>query len=335
MKAPVLQLCNTKYTPGNLLMLLLWLIAVVGAVLFFFSDDNGLAVVVGLSSFAFIVVLIWALVRKRPYSADLQDMDFVLTHRVSFGVAFSILVAGIGALFLIGMVIGPAVSIILVSAFLGFGLVVSWRSQLSKRIVVTGILVGLLVGLGIIFLGNGDLVWAVFNLATLPLTFMSGALLIRRSGLAQSRLLQGDYSGAVRGFIWACAIAVPAALLNLLGGIQGGDSWIEYWWQPLYALVPGIAEETWARLFLTTLFYALLRPAANLHPRRVIFFSILFGALVHGFGHTGIDPLGLVIGSVLYGVPAGLLFVKYDFEHAVGYHFLIDFVRYAAALLSL
>ena len=62
--------------------------------------------------------------------------------------------------------------------------------------------------------------------------------------------------------------------------------------------------------------------------------DLLVGALVHGFAHTGIDPFGLVIGSLLYGLPTALLFIKKDFEHAVGYHFLIDFVRFVAALLN-
>ena len=115
--------------------------------------------------------------------------------------------------------------------------------------------------------------------------------------------------------------------------MQQSDTWVVNWWQPLYAIVPGIAEETWARLFLTTLCYALLRPATNHSPRRAVFGAILFGALVHGLAHTGINPIGLIIGSLLYGVPTALLFIKYDFEHAVGYHFLIDFVRYLAAWL--
>ncbi|MBE7385644.1 MAG: hypothetical protein F6J95_030125 [Leptolyngbya sp. SIO1E4] len=34
----------------------------------------------------------------------------------------------------------------------------------------------------------------------------------------------------------------------------------------------------------------------------------------------------------LFGVPMGLLFVKQDFEHAAGYHFFIDFVRFWVAL---
>ncbi len=33
----------------------------------------------------------------------------------------------------------------------------------------------------------------------------------------------------------------------------------------------------------------------------------------------------------LHGVSMALLFIKRDLEHAVGYHFFVDFVRFAAA----
>lgn len=98
--------------------------------------------------------------------------------------------------------------------------------------------------------------------------------------------------------------------------------------------MPGIAEETWARLFLTTFCYALLRPTTNQRPRRAVVVAVLVGALVHSFAHTGIDPLGLVIGGLLYFVPAALLFIKRDLEQAIGYHFLIVFVRFTAACSS-
>jgi len=44
--------------------------------------------------------------------------------------------------------------------------------------------------------------------------------------------------------------------------------------------------------------------------------------------------LGIIIGSLLYSIPEVLLMIKKDFEHAVGYHFMVDFVRYSAAFLS-
>jgi hypothetical protein len=68
--------------------------------------------------------------------------------------------------------------------------------------------------------------------------------------------------------------------------------------------------------------------------------AVLIAALTHAAVHVPtfslLGPNGLsmlLFGGLLYGVPMGLLFAKRDFEHAVGYHFFIDFVRFTAALL--
>jgi hypothetical protein len=159
-------------------------------------------------------------------------------------------------------------------------------------------------------------------------------LLIRRTGLAHSKWMNGRVALGLQSFLWGCVLALPAALLNLLGNLQAGDTWVRHVWQSLYAFVPALAEETWARLFLTTLIYAALRPVSGSRPRRAVVAAILIGALVHGFAHSGINPFGIVIGSLLYGLPTALLFIKKDFEHAIGYHFLVDFVRFLAAFLQ-
>jgi hypothetical protein len=93
-----------------------------------------------------------------------------------------------------------------------------------------------------------------------------------------------------------------------------------------------LARRRGSRLFLTTLVYLLLRPVTNARPRRALAAAVLLGAGTHAAAHTGINPIGLVIGAMLYGVPAGLIFIKRDLEHAIGYHFGIDVVRYVAAL---
>ncbi len=334
MSTSVSPLRNLTSNPLYALLALLWLVAVVGAIGALIPRWNGLNVLVGLSGFAFIIILIWTLAHKKPYSTDLPNLDFLLTPRMNFGVATIGLLCAVGIVSAIGMIIGMAVSLMVVSTLIATVITLSWRSQLKKRTVLAGISCSIIVGLGILLLGNGDFSWAIFNSVTVLPLFTGGALLVRRTSLANIRLVQGEYTLGFKGFLWASILAVPASLFNLLGNIQQGDTWIIHWWQPFYALVPGIAEETWARLFFTTLCYAILRPTDNQHPRRAIVVSILVGALVHSFAHTGINPLGLIIGGLLYFMPTALLLIKYDFEHAVGYHFLIDFIRFSAALFQ-
>ena len=64
-------------------------------------------------------------------------------------------------------------------------------------------------------------------------------------------------------------------------------------------------------------------------------------AIVHGLSHIPsqliLGPAGisyLIIG-MLYGVPMGMLFAKKDLEHAIGYHYFIDLIRFLVAFLIL
>jgi hypothetical protein len=61
--------------------------------------------------------------------------------------------------------------------------------------------------------------------------------------------------------------------------------------------------------------------------------------MVHAQAHSSTQALlgpafaMNTLNALLYGVPLGLLFVKRDLEHAIGYHFAVDFVRFLAAWL--
>jgi len=66
-----------------------------------------------------------------------------------------------------------------------------------------------------------------------------------------------------------------------------------------------------------------------------------FGAITHGLAHLSnseifsAEGVIMLLIGLIYGVPMALLFIKRDLEHAIGYHFFIDFVRYLAALFWL
>jgi len=72
--------------------------------------------------------------------------------------------------------------------------------------------------------------------------FIGGTLLLDYSKLSRIRLLEGRYSHSLRSFLLACILALPAALLNILGGPYVRNVWVDRWWELLYALVPSIAE---------------------------------------------------------------------------------------------
>jgi len=313
----------------------LWVLAVVGAVGRYFFKGQGWDFLVGLSSFAFIVGLIWTLGRAKPASTDLPDLDIFTAKRPGFWARVLLLFLGLGLTFFLGLMIGGiGLSMMLVCGMLGLSVTLAWRTMLTRKMAGMGLAAGLISALDTAFLGNGDLAWAVAYLITIPPAFTGGALLLRRTQLGHVSLLDGKPALGLKGFLIGCVLALPASLLNLLGNLQSQDTWVLHGWQSLYAIAPAVAEETWACLFLVTFCYAVLRPAANLRPRRAIVVAIFISVLAHGFSHTGIDPFGIIFGSLLYSLPVALLLIKKDFEHAVAYHFMVDFVRYIAAFLS-
>jgi hypothetical protein len=290
---------------------------------------------------AFIVALIWYLSRTGKPAADLPDLvPFVLPGLSFWGMLWAIIIS-LGLLFAVGAVIRPWTVLVVASALFALGIIVVWRRRLSVRLVVLGLAASLVSALGIGGMKPGDSFAVLYTLVTTALLFSGGGLLLDYTGLAHVRMLKGQYTLGLGSFLWACVLALPPAFLNILGGVQTSDSWVDRWWKPpLCALAPGIAEETWARMFLTTLCYALLRPTTNGLPGRAVVAAVLIGALTHGLVHlpttmTILSPavFGPLLAGLMYGVPLALLFIKRDLEHAMGYHFFVDFVRFLAVLL--
>jgi len=326
------------------ILALLWVIAVAGMglhLLLSLQSPAILGLLIGIACFAYIAALIWHLSHAGQPATDLPSLQPILLSKLSFWKMLGAIITLLGLLFTIGILIHPWIILGAAFSIISLWIIVAWRRKLSKKTVILGLAAGLISGLLTRYVGTGDLGMTLFYLATVPPQFIGGALLLHHTGLTCIRLLLGQYALGLRGFLWASMLAIPPAILNILGGPNADDLWVNHWWQPLYSLVPGIAEETVARLFLTTLCYALLRPTTNDHPRRATIASVLIGALTHGLAHLYIfqilSPAGImmIIMGLMYGVPMALLFIKRDLEHAIGYHFFIDFIRYLAALFWL
>jgi membrane protease YdiL (CAAX protease family) len=104
-------------------------------------------------------------------------------------------------------------------------------------------------------------------------------------------------------------------------------------WQPILALGAGIMEETWMRLFLIVFIYALISSKTT-NKFIAIITALIISSAFFGFGHSNyISIYNCIILSILYGLPMGFLLIKRDFESAVGYHFMIDFVGAIGVLI--
>lgn len=295
-------------------------------------DYTGFALVGGL---AYLASLVLFLARNAPpgIRAPLSG-ESPLLHGIGFlpMLGFTLAVS----LLLIGLsqTVGPAVALLAPSALLALWLTVVRRRRITVRKVLWGLIAGLVTGGSIRFFRGGDAAWAIFNGITTPVLFVGGALLRDETGFGQVGVLQGARWAVVGSFLVGCLLSVPPALLNLLGGVQALDTWVTGWWHPLTALAAGVGEEVWARLFLTTFLYAMLGPTTTDQPVRAVVIAIVLGAIIHGAAHSGLNPAAILVGSLLYGVPPALLYITRDLESAIGFHFFIDLVRFAAALWS-
>lgn len=320
---------------------LLWVIAIAVTGVPLFLGLSDLAIFGGLVSVAFIIALIWHLSHTGLLATNLPNLSPIALPNLGFKEMLGTIVVMLGLLFVIGIMLHPWVVLGVALALIALRIIVFWRRRLSVRLVVMGLAAGLVVSLATRYIGTGDLFMTMFYLAVIPFLFIGGGLLLDHTSLARVHVLEGQYGLGLVSFLWACVLAVPPALLNILGDANASDMWIDRWWEPLYALVPGIAEETLARLFLTSLCYALLRPATNDRPRRAIIVAVLIGALTHSLAHLptlkilSLAGVTMSLAGLMYGIPMALLFIKRDMEHAVGYHFFIDFVRFLAALFWL
>lgn len=316
---------------------LLWLIAsLFMSTATFFGQPNisGYGQIAGI---LYIVALIIYLLRTEPNAATLPDLQPLLLPGVSYINTLLLILGVLALLFLAGILLHPWLVLVAALSLVALWLIIKWRHHLSPRLVILGLAAGALCLLLSAVSGRLD-GFQAFYLACIPLHFVAGGVLVQMTGLTNVRSVDGRWCLALQGFLWASLLAMPPALLNISGGAHQSDAWVDQLWKPLTALIPGIAEETWARLLLTTLLYALLRPASNQQPGRALMTAVLIGAGVHALVHLSgtmiFSPAALpaLLNALLFGLPMGLLFVKRDFEHAVGYHFFIDFVRFVVAL---
>jgi hypothetical protein len=233
---------------------------------------------------------------------------------VGFGFTLSAILVATLATFALGFLATPWLAVLVVLDLISLAVVVDDRTRLSVRLVMVAVAAA---GLCLVLSAATDRldIYQGFYLASVALLFTGGGLLLERSGLARLYLVSGQIGAALRAFFTGCLLAVPAALLNVSHGAHRGDGWVDRFWEPAMALVPGIAEESWARLFLLTLLFVLVQPTTAQRPKRALAVAVAQA----------------VVTAAIFGLPMGLLFVRHGFEAAVGYHFFVDFVRFLVA----
>lgn len=219
--------------------------------------------------------------------------------------------------------------------------VIVFRRQLTTRDVYYALFLGTIAGVA--GLGAGwitemsPLAWALLQVLLVLTGFLAGWAILRHTGLAgqgvgKSLVLSEGAGHGALGFLLGTVIAVPWALANLVMGGSTSETWVTSWWQPFTAIQPGIAEEAWGRLLLVPLLFLLFRLAAR--PRTALTTALMLATYWFAYLHTpgGIEaiPSTLITGT-LYGLPVSYLCLYRDLETAIGWHFMIDFIKFAYA----
>jgi hypothetical protein len=214
----------------------------------------------------------------------------------------------------------------------------AWRREIRLRSVGQGLVVALVAYLaGVPAASNGFVAHTTILLlpALAAPMYVAGGLLFDRTRLGGIQLLMGGGSEVLRSFLWGCLLFLPLGMINAAEGSPGTDiAWVTEWWMP--AVLPwfsGIAEEIWFRLFLLGLCFFLLRPAFSKKPAVAVIAAVLFSGITFGLGHGRTVERFLTTG-LLYGVPMAAVFVRRDWEHAVGGHYMVNMIPWLTVFVE-
>jgi len=323
---------HVRLKPHIIVFVIMWLITNILTIYFLFlgvrntDEYQGLRYLV---QTAYVLSLIWFLKKSGSSLSLLPEIKPCLFPRWRYGkiipVVFVIILLFLNIL--TDQVDSMVLLILVITTLL---ILILWRKEVNFRMIVTGILIGIIAFCaGLPFMKNGMLSKTafIFFSALIPFLFVAGWLVLQRTRLGGIQLAGGNYMKALKSFIFGCLLFIPLGLLNAAEGSPGLNiTWADEFWMPVtLPLFSGIAEETRYRLLLIGLCYYLLRPAFKKYPAIAVGIAVIFSTVTFGLGH-GWNIERLLTTGLLYGLPMSVIFVKRDWEHAVGAHYMINLI---------
>lgn len=318
-------------------LVIAWLAAAVplaAMLLFGATGPNRFPVLRGTLHLVYVVTLACYLIRRGPAAVDVTEsprgltLDAPVGRLAAAGAALALVVAGLLDTGLLMLLLAAAALVVLFA----------WRTRVTVRAGILGVAVSVLAFLsgGITFWHHGFVAkpMLLFTLAAVPPMFVAGGLLVARTRLGAVRMLERRYAAAWWSFLTGALMFAPLGLANAAYRARFGPAWVDEWWQPfVLPLWSGIVEEVVFRVVLVCLLFALLKPVLGRAPGGGIAAAVLASAIIFGLGHgkTMGDLLGAGLG---FGLPIGVVFVRRDWEHAVGAHYMINLVPWWMALLA-
>ena len=331
---------RSLFAPHRLGLMIMWLAATIALVAMLavgVRNTGQFRVLRYVIHAVYVVALLWHLIREKSPAGRLPDAGPLNWQSRKIGKFISIFIAAL--LFLTMFANGGLAILLLGMIIASIWTLIAWRKEIRFKTVSLGLAVtGIALLGGLPFWHNGFVSKSAFVLLLLfvPPMFVAGDLLLKHTGLGDCRLSAGRHAEAVKGFLWGCLLFVPLGLFNAASGSPGTDiAWVTRWWMPLsLPWFSGIAEEAWFRLFLVGLVYLILRPVFGKQPFFAVACSVLFSAITFGLGHQGTLLERFLTTGLLYGLPLAVVFVKRDWEHAVGAHYMINMIPWAMVFLK-
>jgi hypothetical protein len=243
-------------------------------------------------------------------------------------------------MFLARTLIGPPLSFAF--PILAVSILIYLRPKIDQQEVWYATVLALMSGLTGLAAGwvpFQPLVWAILQVCLVITGLIAGWSLLRHTGLWQigigrSLFLDQGKKVALRSFGTGIAISIPWAIGIVLMGASASQQWVQRWWQPFIAINPGISEEVWGRIFLIPLLFLILRTV--IRAKRAYVLALIIGSYWFAYLHTsgGLDGIvSTVLIGTLFVLPLTYICLHRDLETAIGFHFFVDFSKFAAALL--
>lgn len=251
--------------------------------------------------------------------------------------------------------LGAGLALILLYNLLGRGLLLAFpiaglatlallRGAVKREELIYALVLGLVaalagLGFGPRFAGVYPINWGLLQVPLVLFCLPAGWALLRRTGLLEqglgrSVLLARGWRPALATFGGGALLGLPWAVFNVALGAGRQDAWLSDWWQAFAAFQPAIAEEAWARVFLVALLLMPLRRVAS--DRLALAGAVAIAGYWFAYLHspTGLSglPSALLTGT-LFSLPLSYIWLRRGFEAAVGFHFLVDFLRFGTAYL--
>ncbi len=326
------------FTPHRIALITMWLLTTVSLVVMLFIGvryTDQFRTERYILHVAYVLALFWYLIRTGSSVKQLPDLSPLILPKLRIGKLIPVIVI---ALLLVAEFSGQGI-VLLLLMLATIWIMVVWRREIELSPILIGLVITAIAFLGgLPFWQNQFVRQTVFIglLVFIMPMFVAGDLLHKRTGLGGSQLYLRQYGKAMWSFLLGCLLFVPFGLLNAATGSPGsGITWVTHWWLPFsLPWFSGIAEEARYRLLLVTLCYFMLRPAFNKVPAIAIVFSVLFSGIVFGLGHGGNLMDRFLTTGLLYGLPMAVTYARRDWEHAVGAHYMINFIPWIMVFLT-